>query len=63
MFAFIVGGWLALSIIVAVCAVKKGLNGIDYFLLSLFLSPLLGGAILLLRSQKTRRPPQEKENL
>ena len=63
MFAFIMGGWLALSIIVAVCAVKKGLNGIDYFLLSLFLSPLVGGVILRLRSQKPHCPTQEKENL
>lgn len=55
MFAFIVGAWVALSIMVAACAFKKGLNSIDYFLLSFFLSPLVGAVIFLLRSRQKAR--------
>lgn len=50
MFALIVGAWLALSTIVGVCAIKRDLNGTDYFFLSLFLSPIIGFAIFILRS-------------
>jgi hypothetical protein len=49
MFAFIAGAWIGLSVIVGVCAFKRGLNGIDYFLLSFFLSPLVGFVIVLLK--------------
>lgn len=59
MFAFILGGWLGLSIIVGVCAGKKGLNGIDYFFLSLFLSPVIGSAIVTLRKTRAYSWPTE----
>ena len=50
MFALVVGAWLALSIIVGVCATKRDLNGVDYFLVSVLLSPIIGFAIFILRS-------------
>lgn len=55
MFAFVVGAWLGLSIIVGVCAAKKDLNGSDYFLLSLILSPFVGFAVVMLKSKKKGR--------
>lgn len=60
MFALIVGGWLGLSIIVGVCAVKNGLNGLDYFLLSLLLSPVVGFAIVAVRQTNEYSSPKEK---
>lgn len=49
MFALIVGGWLGLSIVVGVCAVKKNLKGFDYFLLSLLLSPIVGFVVVAVK--------------
>jgi len=59
MFVLIVGSWLGLSVIVAVCAVKKNLEGFDYFLLSLVLSPLIGFAIVTLKETPTYSWPKE----
>lgn len=43
-------GWIFLSILVGVWASKKGRSGFGYFLLSLFISPLLSGFIVALLS-------------
>lgn len=40
-------GWLGLSLVVAVAATKRGRIGVGWFIISLFLSPLIGGLLLL----------------
>jgi len=59
MLALIAGIWLLLSIIVGVYAVKKSLNGVDYFLLSFFLSPVVGFATLTVRETRAYCWPTE----
>ena len=44
--------WLLLSIVIGVVASSKGRSGIGYFLLSFFLSPLIGLIIVLVLGPK-----------
>lgn len=47
--------WVILSILVAVYANNKGRIGILYFILSVFLSPLIGFLIALISDDKTKK--------
>lgn len=42
--------WLGLCVAVAAVADKKGLSAAGFFFLSLLLSPLIGGIVVLVRS-------------
>ncbi len=48
----ILAGWFGLSIAVGSIASGKGRSGFAWFLLSLFLSPLIGGLFLLIAGEK-----------
>lgn len=52
-----VGGiaWLVLCALVATIAERKGRKGAGYLVLSIFLSPLVGGIIVLCVSDKTKK--------
>lgn len=54
---FIIGGvaWLVLCALVATIAERKGRKGAGYLVLSIFLSPLVGGIIVLCVSDKTKK--------
>lgn len=58
----IVVGWLALCFVIAWAAGQKGRSGVGFFFLSLFLSPLVGGFVLLIvpsrKSALPSPPPQ-----
>lgn len=54
MFVLICASWLAFSVIAGVWAAKKNLSGYDYFLLSLAVSPVVGFAIILLKTRVRR---------
>ena len=47
--------WLVLCALVATIAERKGRKGGGYLLLSIFLSPLVGGIIVLCVSDKTKK--------
>lgn len=47
--------WVILCALVAVFAERKGRKGIGYLLLSLFLSPLVGGIVVLCVADKNKK--------
>jgi hypothetical protein len=51
----IVIGWLVFSVLVGVYASKKGISPGSFFILSLVLSPLVGGVAALIASPRTDR--------
>ena len=52
--------WFALSIVAGVIADKKGRSGFSFFLLAVFLSPLVGIIAALIASEDRYQVEQEK---
>jgi hypothetical protein len=53
--------WFLLVILVTVWASRWGRSTLFYFLVSLFISPIIGGVILLISGKKERRRALESE--